>query len=136
MYLDHEWMREFGEALPIYRPPLHGLRSGSAGGAEGLTLRWLTPHNKWSVHSTYGDVETLLTQIRLQLPPDDSGGVAQRPAGESIDAEMRRLRIPAVDATSQLVGHEGHVLTVAFDASGELLASGGSDNTARLWDAV
>ncbi len=82
------------------------------------------------------DVETLLTQIRLQLPPDDTGGVAQRPAGESIDEEMRRLRIPAVDATSQLVGHEGHVLTVAFDASGELLASGGSDNTARLWDAA
>ena len=82
------------------------------------------------------DVETLLTQIRLQLPPDDAGGVAQRPAGESIDEEMRRLRVPTVGATSQFVGHEGHVLTVAFDASGELLASGGSDNTARLWDVA
>jgi WD40 repeat protein len=82
------------------------------------------------------DVEALVMQIRLQLPPDDSGGGLERPAGESIDEEMRRLRVPVIASTSELVGHEGHVLTVAFDASGELLASGGSDNTARLWDVA
>ncbi len=57
LYLDHEWMRAAGEALPVYRPPLEL-------GGEGITVRYLTPHNKWSVHSTYGDVETMLTLFR------------------------------------------------------------------------
>ena len=80
------------------------------------------------------DVEALVTQIRMQLPPADSDDEPPRPAGETIDAEVRRLRVPAVRATAQITGHEGHVLSVSFDPAGMLLASGGSDNTARLWD--
>ena len=57
LYVDHEWMRAAGEALPVWKPPLEL-------GGEGITVRYLTPHNKWSVHSTYGDVETLLTLFR------------------------------------------------------------------------
>ena len=37
---------------------------------------------------------------------------------------------------SQIAGHEGHVLSVAFDIHGERIASGGSDNTARLWNVA
>ena len=55
LYVDHEWMREAGESLPVYKPPLELTTGG---------VRYLTPHNKWSVHSTYGDVETLLTLFR------------------------------------------------------------------------
>ena len=58
LYVDHEWMRAAGEALPVYKPPLE------LGGEDGITVRYLTPHNKWSVHSTYGDIETLLTLFR------------------------------------------------------------------------
>jgi nitrate reductase alpha subunit len=58
LYVDHEWMRAAGEALPVYRPPLEPDVDGA------VTVRYLTPHNKWSVHSTYGDVETLLTLFR------------------------------------------------------------------------
>ena len=55
-YLDHDWMTELGEGLPVYRPPLNmgALFSepdiGSMG-ELGVTVRYLTPHNKWSIHS-------------------------------------------------------------------------------------
>ena len=59
-YLDHDWMHELGEALPVFRPPLdmHQLfgepRLGRNGELE-LTVRYLTPHSKWSIHSEYQD---------------------------------------------------------------------------------
>ncbi|KHL15071.1 nitrate reductase alpha subunit [Mumia flava] len=59
-YLDHDWMTDVGEALPIYRPPLdmHRLfgepRIGEDGSAS-ITVRYLTPHSKWSIHSEYQD---------------------------------------------------------------------------------
>ncbi|MFC9789219.1 nitrate reductase subunit alpha [Rhodococcus sp. NPDC127528] len=72
-YLDHDWMSELGEQLPIYRPPLdmtalfdepavgeaHG---NGVGGA--VTVRYLTPHSKWSIHSAYQDNLHMLTLSR------------------------------------------------------------------------
>jgi nitrate reductase alpha subunit len=74
-YLDHDWMHEAGEAMPIYRPPLNmaalfaepvlgTLSDGSAGQVEGLTVRYLTPHNKWSIHSEYQDNLFMLSLSR------------------------------------------------------------------------
>lgn len=64
-YLDHDWFLDYGEALPIYRPPLDRLHlngevgpgqlvTGESGDPE-VTVRYLTPHNKWSIHSQYFD---------------------------------------------------------------------------------
>ena len=59
-FMDHDWMLEMGEQLPVYRPPLnmHELYGepnlGHDGGLE-ITVRYLTPHNKWSIHSEYQD---------------------------------------------------------------------------------
>ena len=59
-YLDHDWMHEFGEALPVYRPPLdvsrlfEEPRIGPVGQRE-VAVRYLTPHSKWSIHSEYQD---------------------------------------------------------------------------------
>ena len=63
-YLDHDWMEDLGENLPIYRPPLDMARlfdSRPVGdvrddghGAE-VSVRYLTPHSKWSIHSEYQD---------------------------------------------------------------------------------
>jgi nitrate reductase alpha subunit len=68
-YLDHEWLLDFGEGLPLYRPPLDILRyeglpeTGEEGSLE-VTVRYLTPHYKWSIHSTFGDVPHMLTLFR------------------------------------------------------------------------
>ena len=68
-YLDHDWMQELGEELPLFRPPLdmHKLfgepRLGRNGELE-LTVRYLTPHSKWSIHSEYQDNLIMLTLSR------------------------------------------------------------------------
>jgi nitrate reductase alpha subunit len=72
-YLDHDWMTEIGEGLPVYRPPLNmGAlfsepelgSSGEPGGVQGVTVRYLTPHNKWSIHSEYQDNLFMLSLSR------------------------------------------------------------------------
>jgi nitrate reductase alpha subunit len=68
-YVDHEWLLEYGEGLPAYRPPLNlarhlgDLGSGEEGRAE-VTVKYLTPHSKWSIHSEYQDNLTMLTLFR------------------------------------------------------------------------
>lgn len=72
-YLDHDWMSELGESLPVYRPPLNmgalfaEPELGSTGEAMGertVTVRYLTPHNKWSIHSEYQDNLFMLSLSR------------------------------------------------------------------------
>ena len=72
-FMDHDWMAEVGEQLPVYRPPLNmhqlygepvlGSTDGSGAGAA-LTVRYLTPHNKWSIHSEYQDNLLMLSLSR------------------------------------------------------------------------
>ncbi|TDE88879.1 nitrate reductase subunit alpha [Occultella glacieicola] len=72
-YLDHDWMTEIGENMPVYRPPLNmAVLFGetaigqSADGTAGATIavRYLTPHNKWSIHSEYQDNLLMLSLSR------------------------------------------------------------------------
>ena len=68
-FLDHDWMRDTGEALPQYRPPLdmHRLFGEPVLGPDGsrqITVRYLTPHNKWSIHSEYQDNLFMLSLAR------------------------------------------------------------------------
>jgi nitrate reductase alpha subunit len=68
-YLDHDWMAELGEWLPTYRPPLnmHALFGEPKVGEQGelgITVRYLTPHNKWSIHSEYQDNLFMLSLSR------------------------------------------------------------------------
>jgi nitrate reductase alpha subunit len=68
-YLDHDWMSALGEQLPVYRPPLNmdalfgEPRLGEVG-ELGVTVRYLTPHNKWSIHSEYQDNLFMLSLSR------------------------------------------------------------------------
>jgi nitrate reductase alpha subunit len=64
LYQDHPWMRAFGEQFATYKPPvdtgsLQGARRPN-GNAE-LVLNFLTPHQKWGIHSTYTDNLLMLT---------------------------------------------------------------------------
>ncbi len=68
-YLDHDWMTELGESLPVYRPPLSmaalfGETEVGEVGELGITVRYLTPHNKWSIHSEYQDNLFMLSLSR------------------------------------------------------------------------
>lgn len=69
-YLDHDWFVELGEQLPVYRPPLDMARHfGDPAVAAGdhqaqVTVRYLTPHSKWSVHSQYQDNPYMLALSR------------------------------------------------------------------------
>ncbi len=59
-FLDHDWLTDAGENLPIFRPPLdmtRGFGEPELGpnGEKTITLRYLTVHNKWSIHSEYQD---------------------------------------------------------------------------------
>src|SRR5699024_2966231 len=56
LYLDHVWMHQLGEALPVYRPPLDSSRLcgepriGPTGQRQ-VVVRYLPPHSKRSIHS-------------------------------------------------------------------------------------
>ncbi|MDN3426228.1 nitrate reductase subunit alpha [Microbacterium sp. APC 3898] len=68
-YIDHEIFQQFGEALPIYKPTLPPMVFGKndkkiRGGVDSLVLRYLTPHGKWNIHSTYQDNQHMLTLFR------------------------------------------------------------------------
>lgn len=68
-YLDHAWIQELGDGLPTFHPPLHYRRHfGEQGlceeGRLEVTLRYLTPHSKWSIHSEYQDNLHMLTLFR------------------------------------------------------------------------
>lgn len=68
-YLDHPWISAFGEAFSSYRPPvdlkttagMQGLRSN---GNPEIALNFITPHQKWGIHSTYTDNLMMLTLSR------------------------------------------------------------------------
>lgn len=64
-FLDHEMMHEIGETMATYKPILDYLPiKNKLGGVKEITLKYLTPHNKWSTHSMYFDSQQLLTLFR------------------------------------------------------------------------
>lgn len=69
LYQDHQWMRDFGESLAVYRPPIdtHAISQLSEhheNGQPELALNFITPHQKWGIHSTYSDNLLMLTLSR------------------------------------------------------------------------
>lgn len=68
-YLDHEIMLEFGEEIPTFKGPLrkaafYDQDNKPVSKGKELSLRYLTPHYKWSYHSTYYETLPMLTLFR------------------------------------------------------------------------
>ena len=68
-YQDHEWMRDFGEQLCCYKPPVNlktidPVMNRTPNGNKEIILNWITPHQKWGIHSTYSDNLLMLTLSR------------------------------------------------------------------------
>nr|WP_294866294.1 nitrate reductase subunit alpha [uncultured Pseudogulbenkiania sp.] len=68
-YQDHPWMRDFGEGFASYRPPIDTrtvapLVGKKPNGHPEVVLNFITPHQKWGIHSTYTDNLIMLTLSR------------------------------------------------------------------------
>lgn len=68
-YQDHQWMRAFGEGFCVYKPAVDlkttaKLLGKQPNGNKEITLNFLTPHQKWGIHSTYSDNLRMLTLSR------------------------------------------------------------------------
>jgi nitrate reductase / nitrite oxidoreductase, alpha subunit len=68
-YQDHAWMRAFGEAFSSYRPPVDlkataEMHNRKPNGHKEVVLNFITPHQKWGIHSTYSDNLMMLTLNR------------------------------------------------------------------------
>ena len=66
LYQDHLWMRAFGEGFMSYRPPvdLKTITADVLDAGDTLVLNFITPHQKWGIHSTYTDNLLMLTLNR------------------------------------------------------------------------
>lgn len=71
-YLDHENYLAWGEQLPTYKPrPDHTMldeTQKSLAEAQGKMLNYITPHGKWSIHSTYSENDRMMTLSRGGYP--------------------------------------------------------------------
>jgi nitrate reductase alpha subunit len=68
-YQDHAWMLGFGENLCVYKPPVDlktiaPMRGAKDNGNPEIVLNFITPHQKWGIHSTYTDNLLMLTLSR------------------------------------------------------------------------
>ncbi|MEM7428032.1 MAG: nitrate reductase subunit alpha [Pseudomonadota bacterium] len=69
LYQDHLWMRAFGEGFCVYRPPIdtksvEPVIREKDNGQPQIVLNFITPHQKWGIHSTYTDNLLMLTLNR------------------------------------------------------------------------
>jgi nitrate reductase alpha subunit len=69
LYQDHRWMLAFGEGLCVYRPPVdlrttRPMLGRKPNGEKEIVLNFITPHQKWGIHSTYTDNLLMLTLSR------------------------------------------------------------------------
>ncbi|RKG39788.1 nitrate reductase subunit alpha [Acinetobacter rongchengensis] len=68
-YQDHQWMRAFGEGFCVYKPAVDLKTTAKVlghypNGEKEIVLNFITPHQKWGIHSTYSDNLRMLTLSR------------------------------------------------------------------------
>ncbi|WP_164669516.1 nitrate reductase subunit alpha [Virgibacillus doumboii] len=68
-YLDHEMMLDFGEGLPTYLPPVN--KGPYVKGEDepkhqdkSITVRYLTPHQKWGIHTMFTESMPMVQLFR------------------------------------------------------------------------
>jgi nitrate reductase / nitrite oxidoreductase, alpha subunit len=80
IYYDHQGIRELGEALPTNKPPLDMIAIGDINlekaEARSKVFRFITPHGKWQIHSSFSDHWPMMHLSRggptVWLNPDDA----------------------------------------------------------------
>jgi nitrate reductase / nitrite oxidoreductase, alpha subunit len=145
LYQDHEWMLAGGECLPTYKAPLPA--PDRHPGKAAVAVRYLTPHSKWSIHSTYQDNLHMLTLFRggpvVWMSREDAerigvrdndwiemtnphGAVAARavvshriPAGTALmyHAQDRHINVPISETTGNRGGTHNSVTRIQMKPS-------------------
>lgn len=69
LFQDHPWMQAFGEQFCLYKPPvdlktIKTMPDQYNNSSKKVVLNWITPHQKWGIHSTYNDNLLMLTLNR------------------------------------------------------------------------
>src|SRR5690606_40692675 len=71
-YLDHEIYLDWGENLPVFKPkPDHTMLNDTDQtqlDEKGRPFNYITPHGKWSIHSTYSENHRMMTLSRGAYP--------------------------------------------------------------------
>jgi nitrate reductase alpha subunit len=135
-YQDHAWMRAFGEAFTSYRPPVDlkavaGANGIRPNGHKEITLNFITPHQKWGIHSTYSDNLMMLTLNRggpvVWLSEDDAreAGIADNDWIELFNANGA---IAARAVVSQRVNRG---MTLMYHAQEKIINTPGSEITGQ-----
>jgi len=80
IYYDHQGLRELGEAIPTNKPPLDMIAIGdinmAKAGPKSKVFRFITPHGKWQIHSSFRDHWPMMHMSRggptVWINPDDA----------------------------------------------------------------
>ncbi|MHA2611402.1 MAG: nitrate reductase subunit alpha [bacterium JZ-2024 1] len=80
IYYDHQGFIELGEALPTYKPPLDMVALGDvhlqSAEPKSQLFRFITPHGKWQIHSSFRDHWPMMHMSRggptVWLNPEDA----------------------------------------------------------------
>ena len=69
VYYDHQMFRDLGEDLPTYKPPVDMVCIGDIAEKDlemkgAKVFRFITPHQKWGIHSMFGNSWQMLNMFR------------------------------------------------------------------------
>lgn len=135
-YQDHVWMLAFGEGFTSYRPPIDmkavaGIQGIKPNGEREVVLNFITPHQKWGIHSTYSDNLMMLTLNRggpvVWLSEDDAreAGIADN---DWIELYNANGAIAARAVVSQRVNRG---MTLMYHAQEKIINTPGSEITGQ-----
>jgi nitrate reductase / nitrite oxidoreductase, alpha subunit len=129
-------MRAFGEEFTSYRPPVDlkavvGTKGIKPNGEKEVVLNFITPHQKWGIHSTYSDNLLMLTLNRggpvVWLSEDDAreAGIADN---DWIELYNANGAIAARAVVSQRVNRG---MTLMYHAQEKIINTPGSEITGQ-----
>jgi nitrate reductase alpha subunit len=133
-YQDHPWMIAFGEGFSSYRPPVDlkttsGIHNIRPNGNPEILLNFITPHQKWGIHSTYSDNLMMLTLNRggpvIWLSEDDA-----RKAGIEDNDWVELFNINGAIAARAVVSQRVNPgMTLMYHAQEKIINTPGSEIT-------
>jgi nitrate reductase alpha subunit len=133
-YQDHPWMIAFGEGFSSYRPPVDlkataGMLNVRPNGNPEIVLNFITPHQKWGIHSTYSDNLIMLTLNRggpvIWISEDDA-----KKAGIEDNDWVELFNVNGAIAARAVVSQRVNPgMTLMYHAQEKLINTPGSEIT-------